>query len=132
MTGECASLCGSQSCTNWQQRRQHPIATTWVSGDLCWPVVGVRPIPLLALTGPSRDLWNTTVACALTPCSTSKRELAWQRVFPQVEARWAGDGSKTCRHVDVNCLGRWILAGHVRTKLCFPATVAACGQGSEE
>lgn len=34
MPGDCPSLCGSQSCTNWQQLRQHPIVTTWVFDDL--------------------------------------------------------------------------------------------------
>lgn len=48
-TGDCPSLCGSQSCTNWQQLRLHPIATTCNHlGSLTISVAaGVRPILLL-------------------------------------------------------------------------------------
>lgn len=82
MTGECASLCGSQSCTNWQQRRQHPIATTWVSGDLCCPVGGSATHPAASLDWPfERPLEYHSSLCPLTPCSTSKRELAWKASF---------------------------------------------------
>lgn len=65
MTGDSPSLCGSQSCTDGQQLRKHPIVTTWVFDDLCCRGSATHPTAMLALTGLSRDLWNTTVVLGL-------------------------------------------------------------------
>lgn len=101
MTGDCPSLCGSQSCTNWQQVSAasdcNHLGAIGVFDDLLCDGATTRPPVTASPSWPLERLlgYHSSLCPDFVP--RSKRKLAWNASSRKQKRTAQVDVSSTCR-----------------------------------